>query len=88
MGQRANFEESYTGKNFQGSLLQGIYRQNQSGLVENGYPEYFAKVFSPNWIGIDIEINGEMLDLNTCAEVTDFRRELNMKRWYNRSFAN
>jgi maltose phosphorylase len=47
--------------------------------------EYFAKVLNaPNWIGIDIEINGEMLDLNTCAEVTDFRREL--ERAYNRSF--
>jgi maltose phosphorylase len=51
------------------------------GWWKNGYPEYFAKVLNaPNWIGIDIEINGEMLNLNTCAEVTDFRRELNMKR--------
>jgi maltose phosphorylase len=25
MGQRANFEESYTGKNFQGSYIAGIY---------------------------------------------------------------
>jgi maltose phosphorylase len=32
------------------------------------YPEYFAKVLNaPNWIGIDIEINGESLDLNTCT---------------------
>jgi maltose phosphorylase len=32
--------------------------------VENGYPEYFAKVLNaPNWIGIDIEINGEKFDL-------------------------
>jgi maltose phosphorylase len=31
-------------------------------MVENGYPEYFAKVLNaPNWIGIDIEINGESL---------------------------
>jgi maltose phosphorylase len=29
---------------------------------------YFAKVLNaPNWIGIDIEINGESLDLNTCT---------------------
>jgi maltose phosphorylase len=26
-------------------------------MVENGYPEYFAKVLNaPNWIGIDIEM--------------------------------
>jgi hypothetical protein len=25
-------------------------------MVENGYPEYFAKVLNaPNWIGIDIK---------------------------------
>jgi maltose phosphorylase len=48
--------------------------------------EYFAKVLNaPNWIGIDIEINGESLDLNTCTAVKNFRRELNMKEgWYNR----
>jgi maltose phosphorylase len=90
MGQRANFEESYTGKTFQGSYIAGIYYPDKTkvGWWKNGYPEYFAKVLNaPNWIGIDIEINGEMLDLNTCAEVTDFRRELNMKEgWYNRSF--
>jgi maltose phosphorylase len=58
MGQRANFEESYTGKNFQGSYIAGIYtRQNQSGLVENGYLN-ISKVLNV-WIGIDIEINGE-----------------------------
>jgi maltose phosphorylase len=90
MGQRANFEESYTGKTFQGSYIAGIYYPDKTkvGWWKNGYPEYFAKVLNaPNWIGIDIEINGEMLDLNACAEVTDFRRELNMKEgWYNRSF--
>jgi maltose phosphorylase len=58
------------------------------GWWKNGYPEYFAKVLNaPNWIGIDIEINGENLDLNTCTAVKNFRRELNMKEgWYNRSF--
>jgi maltose phosphorylase len=90
MGQRANFEENYTGQTFQGSYIAGIYYPDKTkvGWWKNGYPEYFAKVLNaPNWIGIDIEINGEMLDLNTCTEVTDFRRELNMKEgWYNRSF--
>jgi maltose phosphorylase len=58
------------------------------GWWKNGYPEYFAKVLNaPNWIGIDIEINGENFDLNHCTNVAHFRRELNMKEgWYNRSF--
>ncbi|HTG66451.1 MAG TPA: glycoside hydrolase family 65 protein [Flavobacterium sp.] len=90
MGQRANFEEKYTGKTFQGSYIAGIYYPDKTkvGWWKNGYPEYFAKVLNaPNWIGINIEINGESLDLNSCPEVTNFRRELNMKEgWYNRSF--
>jgi maltose phosphorylase len=90
MGQRANFEEKYTGETFQGSYIAGIYYPDKTkvGWWKNGYPKYFAKVLNaPNWTGIDIEINGETLDLNTCTSVTNFRRELNMKEgWYNRSF--
>ena len=90
MGQRANFEESYSGETFQGSYIAGIYYPDKTkvGWWKNGYPEYFAKVLNaPNWIGIDIEVNGENLDLNACASINNFRRELNMKEgWYNRSF--
>ncbi|WP_159800689.1 glycoside hydrolase family 65 protein [Flavobacterium sp. MK4S-17] len=90
MGQRANFEESYSGSTFQGSYIAGVYYPDKTkvGWWKNGYPEYFAKVLNaPNWIGIDIVINGESLDLNNCREVKNFRRELNMKEgWYGRSF--
>ena len=90
MGQRANFEENYTGETFQGSYIAGIYYPDKTkvGWWKNGYPKYFAKVLNaPNWIGIDIEVNDENLDLNTCTQVKNFRRELNMKEgWYNRSF--
>ncbi|MGL2987051.1 glycoside hydrolase family 65 protein [Flavobacterium sp. RSSA_27] len=90
MGQRANFEESYSGPTFQGSYIAGIYYPDKTkvGWWKNGYPKYFAKVLNaPNWIGIDIVINGEKLDLFTCTEVKKFKRELNMKEgWYNRSF--
>jgi maltose phosphorylase len=90
MGQRANFEESYTNETFQGSYIAGVYYPDKTkvGWWKNGYPEYFAKVLNaPNWIGIDIEINGENFDLNHCTNVAHFRRELNMKEgWYNRSF--
>ena len=90
MGQRANFEETYTGHTFQGSYIAGIYYPDKTkvGWWKNGYPEYFAKVLNaPNWIGIDVEINGEALDLHTCTSVRKFRRELNMKEgMYSRSF--
>jgi maltose phosphorylase len=90
MGQRANFEEHYSGETFQGSYIAGIYYPDKTkvGWWKNGYPEYFAKVLNaPNWIGIDIEINGENLDLANCQSVSNFRRELNMKEGiYYRSF--
>jgi len=90
MGQRANFEEFYSGKTFQGSYIAGIYYPDKTkvGWWKNGYPEYFAKVLNaPNWIGINVEINGENLDLAQCKSVSNFRRELNMKEGlYNRSF--
>lgn len=81
MGQRANFEEQYSGDSLQGSYIGGIYYPDKTkvGWWKNGYPEYFAKVInSINWIGIDIEIDGEPLDLAEC-EVTDFQRRLDMK---------
>ncbi len=90
MGQRANFEETYSGETFQGSYIAGIYYPDKTkvGWWKNGYPEYFAKVLNaPNWIGINIEINGEILDLANCKSVAKFRRELNMKEGiYYRSF--
>ena len=90
MGQRANFEENYSGETFQGSYIAGVYYPDKTrvGWWKNGYPEYFAKVLNaPNWIGIDIKINDETLDLDTCKEVSKFRRELNMKEgWLARSF--
>ncbi len=90
MGQRANFEEYYSGKTFQGSYIAGIYYPDKTkvGWWKNGYPEYFAKVLNaPNWIGIDIEINNEILDLAKCQSVSNFKRELNMSEGiYYRSF--
>ncbi|SMC81434.1 glycoside hydrolase family 65 protein [Moheibacter sediminis] len=89
MGQRANFEETYTGETFQGSYIAGVYYPDKTkvGWWKNGYPEYFAKVLNaPNWIGIDVEINGEILDLSQI-EISNFRRELNMKEgWLGRNF--
>ncbi len=84
MGQRANFEERYTGKTLQGSYIAGIYYPDKTrvGWWKNGYPEYFAKVLnSPNYIGIDVVVDTHMLNLFIC-NVRAFRRELNMKEGY------
>jgi len=90
MGQRANFEERYSGDTLQGTYLAGVYYPDKTrvGWWKNGYPEYFAKVLNaPNWIGIDIEINGVQLDLHKMNPV-EFRRELNMQQGYlERTFA-
>jgi maltose phosphorylase len=90
MGQRANFEEQFSGDTFQGSYIAGVYYPDKTrvGWWKNGYPEYFAKVLNaPNWIGINVTVDSTPLDLNTCKKVAHFRRELNMKEgWYKRSF--
>ncbi|MBK0381029.1 glycoside hydrolase family 65 protein [Mucilaginibacter segetis] len=84
MGQRANFEEAYSGETLQGNYVAGVYYPDKTrvGWWKNGYPEYFAKVLNAaNWIGIDVNIGGEQLDLAKC-EILAFRRELNMREGY------
>ncbi|MDZ7878224.1 MAG: family 65 glycosyl hydrolase domain-containing protein [Saprospiraceae bacterium] len=84
MGHRANFEETYTGKTLKGSYVAGVYYPDKTkvGWWKNGYPEYFAKVLNaPSWIGIQIEIDGEELDLAT-GEVLDFQRILDMQHGF------
>jgi maltose phosphorylase len=80
-GQRANFEEKYSGDSLRGSYVAGIYYPDKTrvGWWKNGYPEYFAKILnSTNWIGINVWVDGEELDLNK-AEVVSFYRDLDMK---------
>ncbi|WPQ62349.1 glycoside hydrolase family 65 protein [Chitinophaga sancti] len=84
MGQRGNFEETYSGETLQGSYVAGIYYPDKTrvGWWKNGYPEYFAKVLNAaNWIGLEIRVDGVALDLHH-ATVIDFRRVLNMKEGY------
>lgn len=81
MGQRGNFEEGFSGKTLLGNYVAGVYFPDKTrvGWWKNGYPDYFAKVLNAcNWIGIDVKVGEEVLDLNTCL-VEEFRRELNMK---------
>jgi maltose phosphorylase len=89
MGQRANFEEAYSGETLPGNYVAGVYYPDKTrvGWWKNGYPEYFAKVLNAaNWIGIDLMIGDEQLDLNKC-KVSSFKRVLNMHEGYlERSF--
>ena len=81
MGQRANFEETYSGDTLQGTYVAGIYYPDKTvvGWWKNGYPDYFAKVpNAPSWTGIIVRIDGEELDLAVC-KIKSFRRELDMK---------
>ena len=81
MGGRGNFEEKYSGKTLQGNYVGGVWFPDKTrvGWWKNGYPRYFAKVINAcNWIGIDVMIENESLDLANCT-VTNFRRVLNMK---------
>lgn len=83
-GQRANFEEKYSGESLQGNYVAGVYYPDKTrvGWWKNGYPEYFAKVLNaPNWIGINVTIDSEELDL-AKAKVSEFTRVLDMKEGY------
>lgn len=90
MGQRANFEEDYSGDTLRGSYVAGVYYPDKTrvGWWKNGYPDYFAKVLNaPNWIGIHVSIDNQKLDLAKC-KVEDFRRVLDMRTGLlSRSFA-
>ena len=80
-GQRANFEEKYTGDTLRGSYVAGVYYPDKTrvGWWKNGYPEYFAKILNAtNWIGINVSVDGEEVDLN-AAKIIAFYRDLDMK---------
>lgn len=90
MGQRANFEEDYSGEMLRGSYVAGVYYPDKTrvGWWKNGYPDYFAKVLNaPNWIGIHVSIDNQKLDIAKC-KLEDFRRVLDMRTGLlSRSFA-
>jgi len=81
MGMRGNFEEGFSGDTLQGTYIAGVYYPDKTrvGWWKNGYPEYFAKVINaPNFIGIDVTLNGEKLDI-AKMKVMSFKRELDMQ---------
>ncbi|MDR1761808.1 MAG: hypothetical protein LBR55_05105, partial [Bacteroidales bacterium] len=82
MGQRANFEEQYSGKSLQGNYIGGVFFPDKTrvGWWKNGYPDYFAKVLNaPAWIGVRVLVNNQEFDLAQC-EILSFYRELDMQQ--------
>ncbi|MBC6300569.1 glycoside hydrolase family 65 protein [Listeria booriae] len=81
MGMRGNFEELYSGDTHQGTYIAGVWYPDKTrvGWWKNGYPDYFGKVINAlNFIGIDVTIDGETLDL-FVDETADFALELDME---------
>jgi len=82
MGMRGNLEEKFSGKSLKGTYVAGVYYPDKTrvGWWKNGYPEYFAKVLnSTDLIGINLTIDGTLIDLND-NEPIEFYRELDMEK--------
>ncbi len=81
LGQRGNFEETYSSDTLQGSYLAGISYLDKTrvGWWKNGYPNYFTRIpNAPNWSGIIVRLIDEELDL-ALWDVDSFERRLDMK---------
>lgn len=81
MRMRGNFEETYTGDSHKGLYLGGVWFPDKTrvGWWKNGYPKYFGKMInSPNYIGINIFIDDEELDLFK-EKILAYKRTLDMK---------
>ncbi|HPQ13537.1 MAG TPA: family 65 glycosyl hydrolase domain-containing protein [Paludibacteraceae bacterium] len=84
MGQRANFEEYYSGETMLGSYVAGIYypEKAERGSWKNGYSEFNDKIVNaPNWTVISVRLNDERLDIGEW-DLANFKRVLNMREGY------
>jgi maltose phosphorylase len=84
IGQRANFEEYYSGETMLGSYIAGIYypEKAERGNWKNGYSDTNDRIINaPNWTGISVRLNDDRLDLAEW-DVQNFRRVLNMREGF------
>jgi len=84
IGQRANFEEYYSGETMLGSYIAGIYypEKAERGNWKNGYSETNDRIINaPNWTGISVRLNDERMDLAEW-DIQNFRRVLNMREGF------
>ena len=89
IGQRANFEEYYSGETMLGSYIAGIYypERAERGNWKNGYSDTNDRIINaPNWTAISVRLNDDRLDLAEW-DVQNFKRVLNMREGFlERSF--
>ena len=89
IGQRANFEEYYSGETMLGSYIAGIYypERAERGNWKNGYSDTNDRIINaPNWTAISVRLNDDRLDLAEW-DVQNFKRILNMREGFlERSF--
>ncbi len=89
IGQRANFEEYYSGETMLGSYIAGIYfpERAERGNWKNGYSDTNERIINaPNWTAISVRLNDDRLDLAEW-DVQNFKRVLNMREGFlERSF--
>jgi maltose phosphorylase len=84
IGQRANFEEHYSGESMLGSYIAGIYfpERAERGNWKTGYSDTNDKIVNaPNWNVISVRLNEERLDLASW-DIKNFRRVLNMREGF------
>ena len=84
IGQRANFEEYYSGETMLGSYIAGIYypEKAERGNWKNGYSETNDRIINaPNWTAISVRLNDDRLDLAEW-DIRNFRRVLNMREGF------
>ena len=84
IGQRANFEEYYSGETMLGSYIAGIYypERAEHGIWKNGYSDTNDKIVNaPNWTTISVRLNDDRLDLADW-DIKNFRRVLNMREGF------
>ena len=81
LGQRGNFEETYSSDSLRGSYVAGItfLDRTRVGWWKNGYPHFFSRIpNAPDWSGILLRLIDEQLDLSQW-DVDRFERRLDLK---------
>ena len=81
MGHRGSFEEQYSGESRPASYLSGLFVQEPLDPREllPGYPTHRTVLAeAPSWIDLELEFDGEALDLGRC-EILHFERILCLK---------
>ncbi len=82
MGCRGNFEEGFAGETLPGCYIGGIYVKERQAYPwkRKGFPTFVNSMINTvNWLEINVEVDGESLDLATSA-FADYRRSLDLRQ--------